>query len=151
MIREAIIGIGSAVVLSEISKSAFSSGVRKEIGRRDNWTCQVTGRKAKDGWLLDAAHYNHTRGRNYNTPGNGRMLCRSAHLQEHIGAMQADPTPHNVSSVHLIANRCYVQGLRKPGKYRLQPWLRYKDRQETIAIIQQAGLDPRDFIDFDKD
>lgn len=62
---------------------AFGWKSRKKIKERDNRTCQETGRKASDGWRLDAAHYDHTHGDGYDNPDNGRLLCVIEHLKEH--------------------------------------------------------------------
>ena len=74
----------SLAIMGVIPLLAFSIESRKEIGKRDNWTCQVCGKKFQDGWLVDAAHYDHDKTKeNYNNPKNGRILCLDDHLKEH--------------------------------------------------------------------
>lgn len=71
------IEIGGAIALA---LGAFSSGVRREILRRDGG-CVVCG--ATDN--LEASHYDHNRkSRNYNDPSNGEMRCTLHHLDQHI-------------------------------------------------------------------
>lgn len=63
---------------------AFSVAVRKLIGARDRWTCQDTGKKFSEGWMLHASHYNHDKSKpDYDSVDNGRMQSVSAHLQYH--------------------------------------------------------------------
>ena len=89
------------VALYEASQFAFTISARKEIGRRDNWTCQgmdgecvyekTSGYTAswQDGFMLTAAHYpeqHHLSGKGYNDPNpdNGRILCTLDHAMEEI-------------------------------------------------------------------
>lgn len=82
---------------------AFTEQARKEIGKRDHWTCQghvvgeecfwekVTGKPAKfqDGYMVTAAHYpdvHEQTGKGYcdDNIENGRMLCTMDHAVEEI-------------------------------------------------------------------
>ena len=70
-----------------IAFSAFSRGVRKEIGKRDDWTCQEDGcnKNFQDGYWVEASHYDHSRENpDYNKEHNGRILCRDHHAQDHF-------------------------------------------------------------------
>lgn len=77
-----MLSLAGAVALSF---SAFNKWTRVEIGRRDKWTCQETGKQFRDGWMLQAAHYPdcHKDGWDDN-PDNGRMLCTESHIREEI-------------------------------------------------------------------
>lgn len=66
----------------------FSKQVRVEMFVRDNATCQDCGRKWDDGWMLQAAHYDHSRNRNYDCVENGRMLCIDCHIRDHQRAFE---------------------------------------------------------------
>lgn len=67
---------------------AFSTRVRKEIGRRDRWECQWEGgcdRSFKDGYMVQAAHYDHDKNNpDYDNPNNGRILCNLHHAKEEL-------------------------------------------------------------------
>jgi hypothetical protein len=74
-----------------LSTAAFPDYIRKEIGRRDHWTCQGRhGRECvisylnngkpvsfKDGYMVTAAHvdHDHKNRKKYRSPSNGRILC----------------------------------------------------------------------------
>lgn len=64
---------------------AFLESVRKEIGKRDHWTCCDCGRQWQDGWLVDAAHDSDKHGKEHQDPSEGRILCLRCHLLQHIG------------------------------------------------------------------
>lgn len=97
-----ISALSTGLLAFELSKYAFTKGARKEIGLRDEWTCQgVHGMpcvwemmdgepaKYKDGYWLTAAHYpsrHHKTGKGYHDPDteNGRMCCTIDHaVEEH--------------------------------------------------------------------
>lgn len=81
------IGLGALATfaLVEISQSAFSFGVRREIGIRDQWTCQSCGKSFQDGYMVQAAHFDHDRSKKkYDDPKNGRILCTSCHIQDEL-------------------------------------------------------------------
>lgn len=64
----------------------FSKGVRKEIGRRDKWTCVDCGKQFKDGWMVQAAHKSdrHHKGHPmYNDPDSGDIRCIDCHQRQH--------------------------------------------------------------------
>lgn len=87
--RERLIKIGIAAIattaLIEISQFAFSRPVRQEIGKRDNWTCQNCGKKFSDGWMVQAAHYDHDRNKkDYDRPESGRILCTQCHIDDEL-------------------------------------------------------------------
>ena len=42
-----------------ISQFAFSRDVAREIKDNADWECEETGRKASDGWKMEACHKNH--------------------------------------------------------------------------------------------
>jgi hypothetical protein len=82
----------AAGIIGILSLAAFSPASRRKILQRDGWQCQVTGKKASDGWMLHAAHKNHDKSlSNYDDPANGITLSVEAHLAMHIAARnQAD-------------------------------------------------------------
>lgn len=75
-----------------ISLLAFSKRSRFKVGKRDDWECQgdcclgKDGNPAsfKDGWMVQAAHHDHTRNAGYDDPENGRILCIAHHALEHL-------------------------------------------------------------------
>jgi len=67
---------------------AFSKSVRKQIGRRDKWTCQIDScnKRFQDGWFVQAAHYPETHQKThplYNDPSSGVILCIDHHQEQH--------------------------------------------------------------------
>ena len=138
-------------ILGLISFGSFRRSVAKKIGRRDRWTCQVTGRKFKDGWLLDVAHLDHTRNENYNNPDNGLVLSRSAHLLDHITRWKQLGGEENLVPIRLLAKRNFRTGLRHFEIYRDNPELLDQDRTETVMLLRNEGFNPEDFIDFPDD
>lgn len=94
-ITKTLLVIGGLFLLSEISKGAFSRGKRKEIGYRDNWTCQwedgcTLGRdgqpaRFQDGFMVDAAHHDHNaKSEWYDEIVNGRILCLAHHYLDEL-------------------------------------------------------------------
>lgn len=87
----------TATALGFLANSAFSTPVRKEIGRRDDWECQGEGdcshcaggrpKRFDEGWMVDAAHYpelHHKRNNPlYDTPDAGRIRCIEGHIIDH--------------------------------------------------------------------
>lgn len=88
--------------LYRISNAAFSTQSRKEIGKRDWWTCQadvegttgcLTGQRVNgghpvsfsEGFMVTAAHYDHTKNDQYDHTHNGRILCQMCHAYEELG------------------------------------------------------------------
>lgn len=93
--------IAVGVALYEVSQFAFTIAARKEIGARDEWTCQGLdgvctweesfGAPAsfKEGFMVQAAHYPEVHdktGQGYHDKdvGNGRILCVLDHAIEEI-------------------------------------------------------------------
>lgn len=58
----------------------FSRKIRDIIFNRDEGKSVLSGET--DG--LEAAHIDHTRGPNYDDPGNGRMLTTKEHYEDHF-------------------------------------------------------------------
>lgn len=75
--------IVGAIALYELGNLAFSKSVRQEIGRRDGWKCQTCGNSFQQGYMVQAAHYDHDRSNpDYDDPSNGRILCTQCHIDE---------------------------------------------------------------------
>lgn len=67
-----------------LSQFAFSLKTRKEIGKRDHWTCQDCGVQFQDGFMVHASHYNHDRSReDYDHADSGRIQCVDCHETYH--------------------------------------------------------------------
>lgn len=76
-------GLGILAIVA--SAGAFSRPVRQEIGERDNWTCQNCGKRFQDGWMVQAAHYDHDKRKpTYDDPNTGRILCTLCHIQDEL-------------------------------------------------------------------
>lgn len=82
-------------ILGLVSLAAFSRGTRKEIGYRDNWTCQWEGgcdlgrdggpARFQDGFMVDAAHHDHDASQEwYDYADNGRILCLAHHYLDEL-------------------------------------------------------------------
>lgn len=85
MLKRAAILTIATVALVEVSQLAFSRPVRQEIGERDNWTCQNCGKRFSDGWMVQAAHYDHDKRKStYDDPNNGRILCTGCHIDDEL-------------------------------------------------------------------
>lgn len=87
-----LLSAGAALIfllfLLRLSLGAFSVFIRKQIGRRDRWTCQEPGcnKSFQTGWMVEAAHYPEHHNRSdpiYDTPEAGRILCIRHHQEEH--------------------------------------------------------------------
>jgi hypothetical protein len=88
------------IAIAALSTAAFPSHIRKEIGRRDHWTCQGRhGRECvisflnhdkpasfKDGFMVTAAHndHDHKNKSKYYSPTNGRVLCVFDHALDEL-------------------------------------------------------------------
>ena len=142
--------LAGLLLMGEISRWALSRDVAYKIGKRDDWKCRETGRDFRDGWLLDMAHYDHTRNGSYNNPERGRALCRPAHLREHALMYLKQPTEENRKIIQLLANRNFYEGLRKDWAYERDPSLIEEDRRETVMTLEELGLSADNFIDFEK-
>jgi hypothetical protein len=78
--QEYLVSIGHQ---AEAPDFAFSRNSRREIWARDQGICQDCGRDSRDGWRLDAAHYDHSRSNpDYDEPYNGRLLCLDCHIED---------------------------------------------------------------------
>lgn len=70
-----------------LSTAAFSIRVRKEIGKRDDWTCQHEDcdKSFKGGWMVYASHIDtHDKSDpDYNKPETGRIHCIEHEIQFH--------------------------------------------------------------------
>lgn len=131
---------------------AFSPRARKEIGRRDRWTCVECGQEFADGVMQHAAHYLelHQNGTDDNSD-NGRILCVKCHLHEHIIGLQRDfthSTQWHENSLRLLANQAFHDGLHTKAFYEECPEWVDIDRREVVAMLEYFGLDPREFINF---
>lgn len=75
----------AATVLFLASRLAFTFRARREMGERDDWTCQETGKQFKDGWMMQAAHYpdEHQSAPDEDI-SKGRMLSTEAHILEEL-------------------------------------------------------------------
>ena len=81
MKKELLVGL----TLLGVSQLAFSYRTRREIGVRDNWTCQECGKSFQGGYMVQAAHYDHDRKKkNYDDATNGRILCTECHIQDEL-------------------------------------------------------------------
>ena len=118
---------------------AFPVATRKEIGARDHWTCEC-GRAYKDGWMVEAAHYEGMEGAD--NPEAGRILCMACHLREHIamGDMQG---------AGLIAGRIWQNGFHHWQYQRKNPGTLENDRRFLVAGLETMGIDPRGLIHFE--
>ena len=115
---------------------AFTYGIRKLIGYRDNWTCQWEegcdigrdGQPARfqDGFMVDAAHYDHDhQSEAYDDPDNGRILCLYHHALDEIAK-------GNMQGLALLSRLDpYTVHARKAMKK--YPWLNgYKKVQDIL-------------------
>lgn len=68
-----------------ISQLAFSLKVRKEIGKRDHWSCTDCGVGFYyDNAMVHASHYDHNQSLpTYDTPKAGRIQCVDCHQAYH--------------------------------------------------------------------
>jgi len=134
----------------QVSQFAFSPMVAKEVKNKAGWTCEKTGRRASDGWRMEACHDNHDKNNPYyNNEVNGRCFCLSAHLEQHVRILQTCPEYMRSwadVSVHLIAKRAYSKGLRYEKHYYENPLDIIDDRDEVVAILMELGLDPEEYI-----
>ena len=97
-IRDAVFMAGGLLAIWEISGLAFHFKTRKEIGMRDNWTCQglhgrgcvmehINGGKParyQDGYMVTAAHWPEAHGAFDDDPEAGRILCTLDHAIEEV-------------------------------------------------------------------
>lgn len=105
------------ILLVLLSFGAFSKAVRVKMFKRDKATCQRCGRKWDDGWMLHAAHYDHTHGPHYDDIDNGRMLCIDCHRKDHEEGLKNAKTAEE-RNLHSYALRHLKQTERKRRKSR---------------------------------
>jgi len=81
---EIMVGLESLAMVA--FAMAFSINVRKEIGRRDHWTCQSCGKEFRDGFMVHASHLPEHHSKDdplYDTPDAGEILCIECHKMVH--------------------------------------------------------------------
>ncbi len=101
-----------------ISQAAFTYAVRREIGKRDNWTCQNCGKSFQNGWMVQAAHYDHDpRKKKYNDPKNGRILCTECHIQDELD----NGNKHTAALVRRTQTVYTYDRIKHPEKYGERP------------------------------
>lgn len=145
--------------LTFIPEDAAPRDLAKQVGRRDNWTCQDTGKRFQDGNLMDIAHYDHDRSKPYyNTPHNLRTLWRNAHLEEHIRWFLS--SGNHRKPVELLAQRNWgyidrferiQEGLHSYIIYQRSPEILQFDRRLVVGVFEKYSLDPRDFFILDNE
>jgi len=133
-----------------VTQFAFSRDIAREVKDRADWECEETGRKASDGWRMEACHKNHDKNYPYyNHPDNGNCLCLLAHLEDHITLLERTK-PHKrkwaYRSVQLIAKRAYFDGQRTQEHYFNNPLDIIDDREEIVEMLSNYGLKPEEFI-----
>jgi hypothetical protein len=122
---------------------AFSHSSRLKILKRDNYTCQKTGKHfERDGVMVHAAHYDHTRGPGYDNPENGRCLSVEAHLEEHIDLYWQRKDSWSIEALRLLANVAYHQGLHTRKYYQKHPFALWNDRRRVHQILRSRRIDP---------
>ena len=133
-----------------VTQFAFSRDVAQNIKRQADWTCEETGKKAADGWRLEAAHDCHNKHYPYyNNEVNGKCLCIASHLKQHIKILETCPAHMKgwaKASIKLIAKRAFTEGLRYSKHYFEYPLDIIDDRDEVVNILVDGGLDPEEYI-----
>lgn len=82
---EVVLSLSSLVALVYALNSAFSLGVRKQVGTANHWTCERCGKRFVDGWVVHVCHYDHDkRNPKYDDPTNAWLGCVACHLLDHI-------------------------------------------------------------------
>lgn len=122
--------------------SPFSEEVRREIYKRDKYICQSCGKSCFDSeqWLIDAAHYDHTRNDNYDNANNGRVQCRVCHLLETIDLK-------DYKGANLLANRIWQTGIRHYAQYDKNPQLLVTDRIYLTELLTALNMQGKIHID----
>lgn len=87
------VSAASTALLLALPFLAFSVGSRKEIGKRDNWTCQYPGcddgtgkpKSFAGGWMVFASHtVTHDKESPiYDKPSSGRIQCIEHEIATH--------------------------------------------------------------------
>lgn len=92
----------------------FSYESRKEIGKRDGWTCEC-GRSFKDGWMVHASHLDHERNEMYDQPEVGKIECVKCHIARHIEIHLEVDDLWSFNSLRLLTSLAVARGMRKTG------------------------------------
>ena len=79
-----------------VSQLAFSRKVRKEIGQKNNWTCQADDcdKSFATGWMVHASHdpeHHHKSDPKYDHPSSGDIRCIEHHLEQHLEGTTLKP------------------------------------------------------------
>lgn len=85
-LKETFLHLAPLAPILLLTFSAFNRETRKEIGRRDHWTCQHFGcnRDTHGGYYVQAAHFPEKHGKDNSNPNAGRILCTVHHALEEI-------------------------------------------------------------------
>ncbi len=121
----------------------FSVESRKEIGKRDRWTCKC-GRSFQDGWMVHASHYDHERNDHYDCPDNGCVECIADHIRRHIELHQEMDDQWSYNSLRLLASNAVANGMRRRGCNNEDTLA--EDREEIERIFNDYDLDLEAFI-----
>ena len=111
---------------------AFTPGVRREIFDRDGGTCQESGKRYSDGWMVHASHYNHERNENYDEPDNGRILCIEEHIKDHVGR-------GDIRATQLLIGLARGKGLHTKRFYQEFPYMWDEDQQRLDILLHELG------------
>lgn len=129
-----------------LSTAAFTPEARKLIGKRDRWTCQISGCDWNGGWNVQACHYSdlHQSEPDSNTD-NGRMMRVDLHILEELqrGNMRGARLLH---SQHTIRNYDWIAWKAGVMKTQLTPELiaEYDEKlplEEYVKIAQSMSLE----------
>lgn len=131
---------------------AFRPDIARKILQRDRWSCQCgCGGSLRDGQMMEVAHYPEKHNRKLDTYiPNGRALTRRCHLNEHLDMLQAEYSEYNLASAKLSAQNCFTNGFHTWKHYETQPEQLDQDRTELVLMLESRGLNPQEFIDFEK-
>lgn len=131
-----------------IGLGAFSNHVRKEIGRRDRWTCQCCGNRFSDGWMVEAAHFDHDKSKPwYNSPENGRIECIRCHSLHHLTNFMGDPNERNEYITEKLVERVMQNGYHTYHYYETYPNQLDLDRQDFVGMLEQFDIKVWNYID----
>jgi len=133
--------------LAFLSQFAFAKRIRHQIGNHYDWTCQNTGAKFSDGVMIHIAHYKgkHQREVDYN-PKNGRPLCVREHVIEHIEEFLEKPNDYTNSSLRLLTNVAWENGLHTFDYYKSHPEQFELDREDLTQVFAEYGVDIYDIL-----
>lgn len=129
--------------MPEINMLAFSSDVARQIGERENWTCEVTGKRFQDSFLLHIAHDHDAVQRgdpNYQNPEYGRCITIDTHLQEHIDRFHAGL--EDDTAMLRLARLAYKNGLRTNRYYFFHKKALEEDRETIRKLLYSNDLNP---------